>query len=237
MISHTRRTSLCGWQCCGFLLCFSTLRRYMLDILSALSLSLSPDALLCGAIFVVLYCFLWICIVVNVCCCISCARSLFAKDWCLILCSGVRILLPGGVTCSELSLSLSTVFVRRKILDQQQSNMLLNYLDPRSHGFWCVAQLFLKNWSKALKEGPPPTFQLVCTLHQETLFEVSILETWELVALQIVAQTYTLRNLFTNLGPFCGSMFLPLFPSCPHNTSTGLYFRLLFQRCCFRWSV
>jgi hypothetical protein len=107
MISHTRRTSLCRWQCCGFLLCFSTLRRYMLDILSALSLSLSlcADALLCGAIVVVVYCFLWLCIVVNVCCCISCARSLFAKDWCLILCSGVRILLPGGVTCSELSLT------------------------------------------------------------------------------------------------------------------------------------
>jgi len=109
MISHTRRTSLCRWQCCGFLLRFSTLRRYMLDILSALSLSLSlslcADALLCGAIVVVLYCFLWLCIVVNVCCCISFARSLFAKDWRLILCSGVGILLPGGVTCSELSLT------------------------------------------------------------------------------------------------------------------------------------
>ncbi len=105
MISHTRRTSLCRWQCCGFLLRFSTLRRYMLDILSALSLSLCADALLCGAIVVVLYCFLWLCIVVSVCCCISCARSLFAKDWRLILCSGVGILLPGGVTCSELSLT------------------------------------------------------------------------------------------------------------------------------------
>jgi len=235
MILHTRRTSLCRWQCCGFLLCFSTLRRYKLDNLSGLSLSLQMlffvvQLLLCSIVFFDFA-------LSSMCAAASRAHVVYWPRIYVLSCAQ-----ESGYCCREElhalnSFSLSAVICAQENPRSTIIQYVTKLLRSAESRLLVRCTTILKNWSKALKEGPPPPFQLVCTLHQETLFEVSILETWELVALQIVAQTYTLRNLFTNLGPFCGSMFLPLFPSCPHNTSTGLYFRLLFQRCCFRWSV
>jgi hypothetical protein len=210
---HPRRTSLCRWQCCGFLLCFSTLRRYMLEILSALSLSVQMlffvvQLLLCSIVFF------------GFASSSMCAAASRAHDVCspridVLSCA------QESVYCCRVELhALSSISLSTVICAQE---------NPRSTTIQYVTKLLRSAESRLLvrcttifQELKQSSERRSASTFSPRLYFASGNVVWSfdpwnmrVSCSAIIAQTYTFRNLLTNLGPFCGSMFLALFPELP----------------------